>query len=234
VKILTINVPFIPEDAVAEYRSIDAIESLGLPPQHNETRGERIVEFAGRTCYQSYNRPNPNTKDIKDYLANIIAQGHESVLEHAFFSFYVEGVSRNLLLELERHRHLSFSVISQRFVNSADTPMITPPALREGEAWEWDHAVAATRDAYQAVVKALTEQGLTRKEVREAARAILPGGVETKFVVSGNVRAWRDVLKKRYSVHADAEIRELASLVLGELRWYVPNMMQDFPEEPFK
>jgi thymidylate synthase (FAD) len=52
------------------------------------------------------------------------------------------------------------------------------------------------------------------------------------MVVSGNLRAWRDVLGKRHSVHADAEIQEFAALVLGHLRSIAPNSVQDIGEEP--
>src|SRR5690606_13467825 len=81
---------------------------------------EDLIEFAGRSCFQSFNKPNPATRANKDYIANIIAQGHHSVLEHASATFYIEGVSRALTHELIRHRHLSFSELSQRFVNVED------------------------------------------------------------------------------------------------------------------
>ena len=212
----------------------DTIEhELQWTEEENESDPERIVEFAGRTCYQSYTRPNEKTRKIEDYLANIIEQGHESVFEHAHFVFYVDGVSRNLLLELERHRHLSFSVISQRFVNSENTPLVIPPALRDVAGHGFEESVRQAQDAYSGTVAYLMSQGLGRKAAREAARAILPGGVETKFVVSGNARAWRDVLRKRFSAHADAEICEFAGEVLGLLRENSPLLFQDFPKEPF-
>lgn len=198
---------------------------------------EDLIEFAGRACYQSFNKPNEKTRANKDYIENIIAQGHESVLEHASASFYVEGVSRNLLLELERHRHLSFSVLSQRFVNSSDTPIVIPPALQDDEspvAKAWAKAQMATQEAYDTTYEFLkNEKKLGRKQAREAARAILPGGLETKFVVTGNMRAWRDVLKKRYSVHADAEICLFAASILSELENLAPAVFADFPYTPF-
>jgi thymidylate synthase (FAD) len=200
---------------------------------------EDIIEFAGRTCYQSYHKPNEATSSNKAYMANILAQGHESVLEHSSVSFYVEGYSRNMLLELERHRHLSFSVESQRFVDAFETPYIVPPALRgeyEGYRGEKvyrkvEKALQSARAAYAAIEQELSD--LPRKQRREAARSILPGGLETRFVVTGNLRAWRDVLKKRWSVHADAEIRDFASVVLELLKDEAPNVFQDFPDTPF-
>ena len=218
--------------------SIDGMgiyKRMDLDPHSSES--EDLIEFAGRTCYQSYDKPNAKTRSNSNYIANIIKQRHESVLEHASASFYVEGVSRNLLLELERHRHLSFSVISQRFVNSQDTPFINPPAFisTSTETTDvWENAVVHTQFAYEKAVSDLLNKGLPRKAAREAARAILPGGIETKFVVTGNLRAWRDVLRKRYSVHADAEIRNFAKKVLHLLYTNAaPSVFADFPSEPF-
>src|SRR5690554_948865 len=73
------------------------------------TDSDLLAEFAGRSCYQSFHKPNPKTEANHDYLRNILNQGHFSVLEHASATFYVTGVSRALTHELIRHRHLSYS-----------------------------------------------------------------------------------------------------------------------------
>lgn len=200
---------------------------------------EAVIEFAGRTCYQSYNKPNPATACSETYLDNILKQGHESVLEHSSVSLYVEGYSRNMLLELERHRHLSFSVESQRFVDSYRTPFVIPPALAGDCDGFVSHEVReiveeSTEAAKLAYARLGMElEALPRKQRREAQRALLPGGLMTRFVVTGNLRAWRDVLKKRWSVHADAEIRRFAGVVLELLKEEAPNVFQDFPDTPF-
>lgn len=194
---------------------------------------EKLVEFAGRACYQSFHKPNAATRLNKNYLANILKQQHESVLEHGVVSFYVQGVSRNMLLELERHRHLSFSVISTRFVDMSDAKIVIPPALRVSDDDVLTVLEPRMLDSYEDAVYYLMSNGLTRKQAREAARWLLPGNLETKFVVTGNLRAWRDVLKKRYSTHADAEIRLFAEEVLRLLKVEAPNVFQDFPDMPF-
>lgn len=206
-----------------------------------------LAEFAGRACYQSFHKPNPTTRENADYLANILNQGHFSVLEHASATFYVTGVSRALTHELIRHRHLSFSELSQRFVNVEDTEPVRPPALTlEGLNPEMKTTGYAGADddfygtyeqaqaSYVSLVDFLmNEKGLPRKQAREAARAVMPNATETRIVVTGNMRAWRDVLYKRYSVHADAEIREFAAEVLRQLRSIAPGTFQDFPAQPF-
>lgn len=204
-------------------------------PSIDATSTERLTEFSGRLCYESFNRPNPATRHNIDYINNIIKQQHFSVMEHATASFYVDGVSRNMLLELERHRHLSFSVISTRFVDSSKARIVIPPALREVEDGEATLALDSDDiEQYCLTVEMLMNKGKTRKEAREAARWLLPGNLETKFVVSGNMRAFRDMLMKRYSVHADSEIREFATNVLHSLMYVAGALFQDFPNTPFE
>lgn len=209
--------------------------------------GERLVsdpasdldllgEVAGRACYESYTMPNPATAENEGYLANIIGQGHFSVLEHASVTFYVEGVSRSLTHELVRHRHLSFSELSQRYVDVEDATFVVPPALREyadGFVPKVADVVPDATEQYAEIVAMLVEKGLPRKKAREAARSVMPNATETRLVVTGNLRAWRDVLGKRWHVAADAEIREFAGLVLGHLRRIAPASVQDVPEEPY-
>jgi len=197
---------------------------------------ERVSHFAGRACYQSWHMPSENTSTDMGYIANIIKQGHFSVLEHGSVSFYVEGVSRALLAELTRHRHLSFSVVSQRYVDYSDTRPVIPPAIAVEGGWalaDLQTAYANAIDIYNDLVETLTDSGLKRKQAREAARAVLPNAAPVDMVVTGNHRAWRDTLHKRYSTHADAEILEFATLVLTELRTMNPAIYQDFPDQPF-
>ncbi|QPB09802.1 thymidylate synthase [Streptomyces phage Shady] len=204
--------------------------------QPRASDGDALAEAAGRICYKSFNRPNLNTAGNRAYLANIIRQGHYSVMEHASVTFLVRDVSRALLAELSRHRHLSFSVVSQRYVNYADTKPVMPPALRQDHIGDWEvhNAYEQALAAYESLVTHLTGKGLKRKEAREAARCVLPNAAPVDMVVTGNLRAWRDVLGKRWHVAADAEIQEFAGKVLAELRKTTPNMVQDIPEEPYK
>jgi thymidylate synthase (FAD) len=217
------------------------------------TDADELGEFAGRACYESWHRPNPATATNDGYMANILSQNHESVLEHSSVSFYVEGVSRSLLAELTRHRHLSFSVLSQRYVRLdsdrvvlpplideyGDTPLILSPFPPEwgGQDWtiqdEIDDAIQHAFDAYNAVADKLISKGVPRKKALEAARCVLPQAAESPLVVTGNLRAWRDVLGKRHHVAADAEIQMFAAEVLRHLRAIAPASVQDIPDEPY-
>lgn len=205
-------------------------KDTGRNPQHltRSENGQELIEFAGRLCYESFDLPNEKTETNDAYVRNIVAQGHESVLEHVSVTFYVEGVSRNLTHELIRHRHLSFSELSQRFVNMEESNVVIPPAFRKEAETEVTHPLGdAHKEAYKEAVAFLRESGYSRKQARQAARYGLPSGMETKLVVSGNLRAWRDVLKKRLSVHADAEIQELALKIWETLSAEYPDVFAD-------
>lgn len=197
--------------------------------------GDELAEAAGRLCYKSFNRPNPATAKTDGYVANILKQQHYSVLEHASVTYYVTGVSRSLLTELERHRHLSFSVVSQRYVDHSDTGWVIPPAIEELPEIEKEElkkeigaVVAGAQAAYGYIFGILTDNGFKKKQAREAARAVLPGATHTEFLVTGNLRVWRELLQKRLSPGADAEIRQLAELLLADLKDYAPATFQDF------
>lgn len=213
----------------------EVINDLGMSTDDDTIYfADTLAEFAGRNCYRSFHRPNPSTRENVDYLKHILDVGHESVLEHASATFYIEA-SRSVLTELERHRHLSFSVVSQRYVDPLELGMWTPPALRGNPVAGQilGRVQLDTEEAYNYLVEELTLKGSSRKQAREAARAVLPNMTNSPMVVTGNHRAWRDVLKKRWHEAADAEIRELAGELLQQLRELAPSSYQDFPDEPY-
>ena len=194
---------------------VDAMYDAGwTPPPSQETEMfgmqqprwmDQLPEFAGRLCYQSWDRPNSKTRANCDYLNHIIDVEHFSVLEHASATFYVAAVSRSLSHELVRHRHLSFSQLSQRYVDESNTTFVTPPAIIElalklkaqddvvdsqgfADAFvaHLTSASEAALNSYEELYTRLERSGLTRKQAREAARCVLPNATETRFVVTGN------------------------------------------------
>ena len=205
-----------------------------------------LAEFAGRACYQSWGRPNPATATNEGYVEHIIDVKHNTLFEHGSVSFYINEVSRSFTHEMIRHRHNSYSQLSQRFViqgkpQEGVDPWITPPLFRESEiAGEMlRRAWADAMDHYDALMGLantilstvpIENEGITqrRKEAREAARCVLPNMTPTAIVVTGNHSAWRDFLTKRASLHADAEIREVAVEIYRQLWVIEPNLYQDF------
>ncbi|MGV0906755.1 FAD-dependent thymidylate synthase [Mycobacterium novum] len=203
--------------------------------------GQALVEFAGRACYQSWSKPNPRTATNAAYLKHIIDVGHFSVLEHAGVSFYITGISRSATHELIRHRHFSFSQLSQRYVPEPDSRIVVPPGMDNDPELQQILAEAAdaSRAAYAELLARLEAKFtadqpgekmavLRRKQARQAARAVLPNATETRIVVTGNYRAWRHFIAMRASEHADVEIRRLAVECLRQLIGLAPAAFGDF------
>jgi thymidylate synthase (FAD) len=201
------------------------------PPSKRPGDIDDLGEQAGRLCYLSWDRPNPATATNEGYMANILDHQHYSVVEHSTATFFIEGVTRNLTHELIRHRHLSYSEVSQRYVDVGSVPFISHPGLDgiDTEAEEaLGEAIRAGRRAYSSIMRSLTLTGKKRKAARQAARHALVSGTETKILVSGNMNAWRTMLPKRLSPAADEEFRQVAALILAELKQIAPNTFQDF------
>ncbi|MFE9750832.1 FAD-dependent thymidylate synthase [Saccharothrix saharensis] len=199
--------------------------------------GEALAEFAGRACYQSWTKPNPATATNAGYIKHIIEVGHLSVLEHGSVSFYLTGISRSLTHELIRHRHFSYSQLSQRYVPERNAAMVEPDVIANDPELHEKFAAAAQAsvDAYNELLKGLEEKfsdvpsaTLRRKQARQAARAILPNATETRIVVTGNYRAWRHFIAMRATEHADVEIRALAVECLRQLQKAAANVFADF------
>ncbi|WP_199439016.1 FAD-dependent thymidylate synthase [Umezawaea beigongshangensis] len=199
--------------------------------------GEALAEFAGRACYQSWTKPNPATATNAGYIQHIIEVGHLSVLEHGSVSFYITGISRSLTHELIRHRHFSYSQLSQRYVPEREAAMVEPDVIANDPELHARFLAAAEASvaAYNDLLKGLEEKfsdvssaTLRRKQARQAARAVLPNATETRIVVSGNYRAWRHFVAMRATEHADVEIRELAVQCLRQLQKAAPNVFADF------
>ncbi len=199
--------------------------------------GQALVEFAGRACYQSWSKPNPRTATNATYIKHIIDVGHFAVLEHASATFYITGISRSCTHELIRHRHFSYSQLSQRYVPEDEARVVLPPGL-DGDADLQDIVLAAadaSRRVYEELLGKLEARiadqpnsVLRRKQARQAARAVLPNDTETRIVVTGNYRAWRHFIAMRASEHADVEIRRLAIACLRELTAVAPAVFADF------
>ena len=133
-------------------------------------------------------------------------------------------MSRAFTHELIRHRHLSYSQLSQRFVDESDAAYVVPPALR-GNGIAEDVIASSVEDAlvsYDYAVGMLMHDGYSRKQAREAARAFLPNCIETKIVVSGNLRAWHEVTQRRMQPDADAEMQEVMAMIYDELTEIAP------------
>ncbi len=174
---------------------------------------EKTCAIAGRLCYSASGIEELEKKldesKIKDILFKIIKSGHLSVLEHASFTFAVEGVSRALLAQLTRHRIASFSVQSQRYVkfkNGIDC--VIPPTISKNKSLSAEYAdfLKNTQKLYLKMLDA--------EIPAEDARYVLPNAAATKIVMTMNARELRHFFALRCCNRAQWEIRDMACRML--------------------
>ena len=176
---------------------------------------EEVVALGARLCYSKARVDDLLTrveaKDQTDFVHKIMGMGHDSVLEHASFTFGIEGVSRTLLAQITRHRVASFSVQSQRYVSyEQGFGYIVPPkieALGEEAVREFEEQMDTMHRWYTEWQRKLG----TGEGGNEDARFVLPGACETRMMVTMNVRELRHFFSLRMCSRAQWEIRALAN-----------------------
>lgn len=194
---------------------VDAFEGLDVI---------RKLEMCGRVCYKSEGRIKEGSAE--KFVAAIIKSGHESVIEHVSFTvkFIVDrGVSH----EMVRHRIASYSQESTRYCNyskddfQSEITVIEPHFLvKDSLGWvEWKLAMEAAENAYFNMLNI----GHSPQE----ARAVLPNSLKTELIMTANLREWRHFLKLRTSPAAHPQMREVAKLLLEELKTKIPVVFDD-------
>ncbi|MDR0401682.1 MAG: FAD-dependent thymidylate synthase [Endomicrobium sp.] len=182
----------------------------------NFTReAEKTCAVAARLCYSSCNVNKiykQLSKDkIKKILKKVISMEHYSVLEHAFFTFCIENVSRSLLAQFTRHRIASFSVQSQRYVNmlkSTDIKFIIPESIKNNE-----FLLKKCNDIFKNIellYRELLDAGISIED----SRCILPNAFQTKLIVTMNARELRHFFSLRCCNKSQEEIRLMACRML--------------------
>ncbi len=182
------------------------------------------IELIGRTCYKSEDKITDDS--CKQFVKNIIARGHESVLEHVNFSVRFT-CDRGVSHEIVRHRIASYSQESTRYCNyskgqfNGEITVIEPCFLIPGTAG-YDMWYMACQMAEQYYFSML-DWGCSPQE----ARAVLPNSLKTELVMTANIREWRHFLKLRTSKAAHPQIREIAIILLNMLIEIVPELFGD-------
>lgn len=204
----------------------------------NACDSELTVEAAGRLCYMSFGELQYR-QTTKKYIENIIAQGHDSVLEHANFTILVDGISRGLSHQLVRHRiGFSYSQLSQQYHDESGAEFTEPPDLRRNPKLfkKWEEWKEQTLSLYGELLserdKLSEDDRVVRKEEfrlsRTSARSVLPNATATSIVITGNARAWRNFIKVRGAIVGDVEMREYSVAVYRLLESSAPNLFQGF------
>lgn len=197
---------------------------------------EKVVAAAAKLCYSDsgisdlYN--NLTEEKTAQFLQRLSDLGHASPIEHASFTFGIEGVSRSFLAQMTRHRIASFSVQSQRYVRLDDFRYVIPPEIEKDFAAKEQFLESMEEDSmyYLRIVKKLEEthtkelmdRGMDEKTARakatkmanEDARFVLPNACETKMVVTMNARSLMNFFNLRCCERAQWEIRAVADEML--------------------
>ena len=181
---------------------------------------EKVIEEAGRTSYQSFNRIGEGSE--KKFIRMIINLGHLSVIEHAVASFRIKDVSRSLTHQLVRHRLASFTQKSQRYVDEKHFTFVEPPKIEENpEAHKiYLDFMESVRETYRKL--------RDLKIPKEDARFVLPNATTTEIVITANLREWRHIVELRGSRHAQWEIRRMTIEILKILKREAPTVFEDF------
>jgi len=236
IQLVVVARPSFDRDAV---ESVLAAEGLSWRDSATATAAENLIEVAGRLCYLSFGeRQSP--KDNSEYIRHLIVHEHESVLEHASWSFLLTGVTRGFTHQLVRHRvGFAFSQMSQQYVDHRSRSAVMPEAVRLSREAEirWQESVERSRGDYRDLLQLLEREpsDLPPRErlrlVRSAARTVLPEGTETKLAFTANARALRHFLTTRGGVEGDEEMRLVCARLLEVMQQEAPAVFQDFSAE---
>ena len=173
---------------------------------------ETIAKIAS-ICYDS------NPKNPMGLVKHLYKNGHLSVMEHIYFTFKIEGISRACSHQLVRHRHCSFTQRSQRYCSEDGFKVVLPPSIDDGDDGDRYFRYYEGIEDIQADYTMLTELGVPNED----ARYILPNACETSLYLSCNLRELIHIANERLCTRAQWEIRELVkqmiSLVDPELQF---------------
>jgi len=183
---------------------------------------ELAIYFAAKTCYQAGSIDDiqiPKEVELKKFLYGLIKSGHTSTLEHASFTFAIEGVSRVVTHELVRHRIASYSQQSQRYVSYDD---IRPNCYYVPEAIK--HDLTSLEVYNTAIMNAFVayEELMNAGVKPQDARYVLPNVMPTQIVVTMNARSLYNFFALRCCRRAQPEMQDLANTMLHECRKKAP------------
>jgi thymidylate synthase (FAD) len=166
-----------------------------------------------------------NYKGKRDeFLLNLLGQGHESVFEHIVYTFRIENITRALLQELARHRHISLSVKSTRYT-------LRKEALKNKFALNFKTPIfmayfSKQQEAYKQLLNALDEMEKTIINAinvgikNDVVKYFVPEALTTKLIMTVNLRELRHILMLRTGHN-----------VLAEFRWLCFELYKALPED---
>jgi len=192
---------------------------------------ERAVASAGRLCYAPVSaaelKSAMSDEDVTRLVRGLVRSGHLSALEHASFTFAVDGISRACSHQLVRHRVASYSQQSQRYVHfRAGEGFVMPPNIAANPEAKsvFEEAMETARRSYERLIELGAAEGRTNESVCEDARFVLPNAAETKIVVTMNARELLHFFRVRCCNRAQWEIRDMAEKMLNLVKSAAPTI----------
>lgn len=196
------------------------------------------IEKIGRVCYKSEDYITEDGESARKFVAMLIRNGHEAMIEHSFLSVKFT-VDRGVSHELVRHRIASFAQESTRYCNYAKDKFgaecafidLEPGIMLDNKMKkmsgeeialvmaEW---TSAMEDAERHYMR-LLELGATP----QITRAVLPNSTKTEITVSANYREWRNFFKLRVPADVHPQMREVTIPLLRELKGMIPVIFDD-------
>lgn len=194
---------------------------------------EETVAMAAKLCYSPSDieslKGKIEKKDQKAFVEKLMNIGHMSPIEHASFTFAIEGISRACSHQLVRHRLASYSQQSQRYVNEeAGFDYIIPETIKNDKELKRifiDFMNDAQR-TYNTIVQKLNQNGVKGEAANQDARFVLPNAAETKIIVTMNARELQHFFKQRCCNRAQWEIRAMAEKMLNLVKKVSPVIFQ--------
>ncbi len=192
----------------------------------------QIIERCGRVAYQSQDKITPDSAE--KFVRMLLSKGHESVLEHATMTVRFDNCSRGFTHELVRHRLMSITQESTRYVDESDFNVVVPPhvpceALNYPALIDEKENVSLKRyfEIGEMIYRQLRKNGIAAQD----ARQILPIAIKSQIVCTTNFREWRHILKIRTAKNAHWEIRRIMSQLVWDLQTRVPVVFSDIHPE---
>ena len=184
-------------------------------------------------CYSAADvtalRDKIETKDQRSFLEKLIRIGHISPIEHASFTFAIEGISRACSHQLVRHRIASYSQQSQRYVGEeSGFDYIVPPSISKDHKLkaQFEKVMESAQEAYNQFARHLRKMRFSSEEANQDARFVLPNAAETKIMVTMNARELHNFFRQRCCRRAQWEIRAMAKEMLVQISRVAPVLFQ--------
>jgi len=178
------------------------------------------------------------------FVRKQLSRGHHGLAEHPQITFAANGVSRVTMAQITRHRHMTFDVQSQRYVDFSEKEAVVPPVLMSEESDDhvnrhnglvnlaeedrerWRREYETRTDELFEMYQEMVEGGIPKED----ARFVLPVGTPVNMTFSGNARTFMHVFNLRQKANAQHEIRELCNELAPLLKDWAPYMFTWYDE----